>query len=136
MFKKIVAKKDEDGAVITEPRNFYTTKMKAGKAEDAYFAPGTYICRGDVYKDPKKFGRMKTVDGWKNAGHDYNFKPAKAVHVKVDRNLPFEYVADPPRYKKMLKDEDGKVITENRNFYTTGMKKGRVGFGTCFTPHP
>ena len=136
MFKKVIPKRDEDGKVITQERNFYTTRQKAGKAEDAYFAPGTYNCRGDVYKDPKIFGRMKTKDGWKLAGHDINFKPAKAVHVKVDKNLPFKYIEDPPKYKKAQKDDDGKVITEERNFYTCGPKKGRVGFGTHFNPIP
>ena len=43
---------------------------------------------------------MKVKDGWMKAGHDYNFKPAKAVWTKVDKNLPYEYKEDPPRIKK------------------------------------
>ena len=36
----------------------------------------------------------------------------------------------------MKKDEDGNVPIEPRNFFTTGMKKGKAGRGTYFEPHP
>lgn len=48
-FKDKPARRNEDGEVETEPRNFYTTKMKAGKAEDVYFGKGTYVAVGDPY---------------------------------------------------------------------------------------
>lgn len=66
-------------------------------------------------------------DGYKDAGHDFNFKPAKAVPraVKAD----FEHMTDYKEVKKNRKGPDG-VIIEPRNFLTNPPKKGLVGKGT------
>lgn len=46
----IKAKKDQDGHVITAPRNFTTMKTKKGKVDSVYFQKPSYICNGDLYK--------------------------------------------------------------------------------------
>jgi hypothetical protein len=36
-YKTKPSKRNEDGEVETEPRNFYTTRMKTGKSEKVFF---------------------------------------------------------------------------------------------------
>jgi len=52
-FKCCAAKKDEDGKVITGPRNFTTKQIKKGKVDSVYFEkPSSYNCNGDLFKNP------------------------------------------------------------------------------------
>ena len=46
--KKLEKTVDEDGNVVTAPKNFYTTKAKGGKAEDSYFSKGAYLGGGPL----------------------------------------------------------------------------------------
>ena len=77
---------------------------------------------------------MRTIkkDGFKDAGHDIDFKPAKKVQLRV--KAPFPHMPDPPKVKdkKEIRDENGDVITMPKNFVTTKMKLGKVGKGTTF----
>ena len=127
--------------MITEERNFYTTRLKKGSIDKVLFEkrPG-YNCIGDPYVEAiaSKAGRTQTKDGWKIAGHDFNFKPAKSVHHKVPNKLPYVYKENGPKAKIIYKDAEGAVITGPPNFYTNKMKKGRTGKGTFFSgtiPH-
>lgn len=95
---------------------------------------------GDPYKEAQnaKQGRPVVKNGYKLAGHDFNFKPAKTVQTKVPNKLPYPYKEHGFKPKIVYKDAEGAVITGPRNFYTTKMKKGRVGKNTFFSgviPH-
>ena len=74
-------------------------------------------------------------EGYKKAGHEINFKPAKTVPDKPYK-APFEHMNDRVEVKKNYRDSDGKVAIEPKNFYTTPAKKGKVGKRTYFTPQP
>ena len=77
--------------------------------------------------------RTNVKDGYLKGGHDREFRPAKTVHEKM-KKLPYNYMPlmenkkDPAKFK----DDEGNVITENKNFYTNPMKRGNVGKGTTF----
>ena len=79
-FKPKQAKKDADGRVITEPRNFTTKKVKKGHTYDVLFSKPDHITIGDPFKEtnPKAMRTVKK-DGYKEAGHELKFKPAKTV---------------------------------------------------------
>lgn len=90
----------------------------------------------DPYKVPlEKVLRTADPEGHKNAGHDMPFKPAKVVRDKPYK-APYEHMKDRVDIKKNYRDADGNVIVEDKNFYTSPAKKGRVGKQTFFTPHP
>jgi hypothetical protein len=92
-FQKTKARRNADGEVITEPRNFYTKRLRKGASEDVFFSKPSYICRGDPYKDRgKQIGRPFDPNGYLKAGHEAKFKPAKMVHVKADKKLPYKYI--------------------------------------------
>ena len=79
-FKPKPARRDAEGAVITDPRNFTTKNVKKGKTDDALFSKPTYVSIGDPFKEQNKLPmRTAKPDGFKEAGHDLNFKPAKTV---------------------------------------------------------
>jgi hypothetical protein len=130
-FKPKEARRGEDGAVITEPRNFTTKKVKKGHGEDVLFSKPSYVAVGDPYK-PAAAAPMRTTkkDGYKEAGHEMNFKPAKTVQRKVKAD--FDHLTDHVEVKKKIKNDDGSVITEPRNFLTNPPKKGEIGKGTTF----
>ena len=126
--------RDEDGKPVTEKRNFYTTGSKRGHTDSVYFSKPSYICTGDPFKmAAMESMRTNVKDGYLKGGHDRNFIPAKVVQEKM-KKLPYNYmplmenVKDPAKYR----DEEGGVITENRNFYTNPVKRGNVGKGTSF----
>jgi hypothetical protein len=133
-FKQTECRKNEEGLVDTEPRNFYTTRMKKGATDKILFSKPGYNCLGDPYQEAKtsKARRPFVKDGWKMAGHDFNFKPARTVHHKVPNKLPYRYMEQGGKKKIIYKDAEGAVITGPPNFYTNEMKKGRVGRNTTF----
>jgi hypothetical protein len=131
-YPKTKCRKDEDGSVLTGPRNFYTKRLRKGASEDVLFTRPTYICRGDLYKDKKPFGRPFDPEGYLKAGHEYKFKPAKTVKEKVKANLPYKYMESKPDDKKNYRDAEGAVITAPNNFVTTRLKSGKIGKGTTF----
>jgi len=120
------------GDVITELRNFYGKKGKKGAADDVFFSRPTYLCKGDPYRNRSAVaGRTLEKDGFKKAGHDIDFKPARVVHEKVPKHYP--YIPLGPKAKKVYRNAEGEVITEGRNFYTTRLKQGKSGPGTTFS---
>jgi len=60
-FKDKPARRNEDGEVITEPRNFYTKREKKGKAEDVYFTKGSFIAVGDPYVQKDGKASLRTI---------------------------------------------------------------------------
>jgi hypothetical protein len=77
-FPEKKANKDADGHVIIEPRNFTTKKPKKGHGVDVTFSKPIFATVGDPYKNPAS-APMRTTkhEGYKEAGHDKDFKPAK-----------------------------------------------------------
>lgn len=120
------AKKDDDGRVATEPPNFLTTKTKKGQIDQVLFSAPSYVSTGDPYNGNKLQMRESKKDGYK-AVSDLPFKPAKTVSkiVKAD----YDYMEQDKNEKKVYRDAEGAVITQPRNFTTTGAKQGNPA--TC-----
>jgi hypothetical protein len=79
-----IARRGADGAVITDPPNFTTKNVKKGHIDSVLFSNPGYVSSGDPFKEASKVPMRSTKkDGHKEAGHDLNFKPAKAVGKKV-----------------------------------------------------
>jgi len=133
MFPKKKARRDAEGAVITEPRNFYTRRPRKGAADDVLFSKPSYNCKGEPYvANTLKGGRTFPKETYKKGGHEIDFKPAKVVHEKVPK-AAYPYIPQGANMvKKNYRDAEGAVITEPPNFLTTRMKKGKVGKGTSF----
>lgn len=131
-----LAKRDAEGHVILEPHGFITIKPKRGKLDASLLSKPTYITTGEPYK-PALAAVMRQTDpeGHKKAGHDVAFKPAKVVR-DMPYKAPYEHMVDRVDVKKIIKDEDGHVITQPRNFYTNPPKKGKVGKMTFFNQLP
>jgi hypothetical protein len=125
------ARRDAEGAVITDPRNFTTKKPKKGHGVDATFTKPIFNAPGDPYK-PSASVPMRTSkhEGYKDAGHDKDFKPAKDTMRKVKAD--FVHMTDYVEKKKSRKAPEGGVLIEPRNFLTNPPKKGEVGKGTSF----
>lgn len=66
-------------------------------------------------------------DGFKEAGHDMNFKPAKSIARALGTG--FDHLTDHKEVNKCKKGPDGHVIIEPRNFLTNPPKQGTVGKG-------
>ena len=49
ILNSIIAKKGDDGAPITAPRNFTTKKVKKGHVDSVLFSKPDYIAIGDPY---------------------------------------------------------------------------------------
>lgn len=111
-------------------------KPKKGALDAALIGKPSYVTNGDPYK-PVKDRVMRTSDpaGHTKAGHDVVFKPAKVVRDKPYK-APYEHMNDRVEYKKIIRDEDGHVITAPRNFYTVKPKEGKVGKLTYFNQLP
>ncbi len=81
---------------------------------------------GEPYQDQGKLKmRGGKKDGYKDAGHDFAFRPAKDMNVKV--KSAFTHMTDLNTQKKVYRNADGEVITEPKNFLTNPMKKGANG---------
>lgn len=107
----------------------YTTKLKAGKAEDVYFGKGTYNAIGDPFKMAGMMSmRTMVKDGYLKAGHDKDFKPAKNVGYKAHKAI-YEYkpLEEGKPQNKKYRNEDGEVITMPSNMKCSPIKKGKVG---------
>ena len=60
------ARKDHDGHVITDPRNFTTKNPKKGHVDSVLFSKPSYITTGDPFKEAAKVPMRNTVkDGYK-----------------------------------------------------------------------
>ena len=130
-FVPLKARKDAEGAVITDPRNFTTKNVKKGHTDDVLFSKPTYVTTGDPFKEAQGVPmRAPIKETYKDAGHEMNFKPAKTVQRKVKAD--FDHMTDYVPVKKCRKAPEGGVITEPRNFLTNPPKMGEVGKGTSF----
>lgn len=125
------ARRDSEGAVITDPRNFTTKKPKKGMGAEVTFSKPVFATVGDPYKSQASAPmRTSKHEGYKDAGHDKDFKPAKSINRKVKAD--FVHMTDYIEKKRCRKGEDGAVIIEPRNFLTNPPKEGEVGKGTSF----
>lgn len=126
---------DEDGRVVTGPRNFYTKKNKVGKTDGVLFMKPSYNAIGDPFK-AAAVGMTRTTkkDGHIAAGHDKVFFPAKlqnglnsgqANHNNI--KAPYPYMPLGPGPKKDFKDEEGQVKVGPRNITTIPCKLGKCG---------
>jgi hypothetical protein len=130
-FPNKAARRDSEGAVITDPRNFTTKKPKKGMGVDATFTKPIFNAPGDPYKPSASVPMRSNVhEGYKEAGHDRDFKPAKDTqrHVKAD----FPHMTDYVEKKKNRRAPEGGVMIEPRNFLTNPPKQGEVGKQTSF----
>jgi hypothetical protein len=66
--------------------------------------------------------RQFKKDGFRDGGHDFNFKPAKTVQRKVKAD--FDHMPEDKFIKKNYRDVDRSVITEKPNFLTNPIKEG------------
>lgn len=111
-------------------------KTKTGHLDSALISKPSYITNGDPYKAQlAKVMRMIDPEGHKKAGHDVAFKPAKNTREKIYK-ASYEHMTDRTEIKKIIRDEDGHVITQARNFFTNPAKKGVVGRNTFFNRIP
>ena len=130
-----LARRDEEGAVILEPRNFTTKKCKTGRIDAVYLSKPSYVSVEDPFKKPiEKVFRSANEEGHKPT-HDVKFKPAKHVREKYYK-APFDHMVDRVEVKKDYRDADGAVITAPKNFYTYGPKQGETGKACYFNKFP
>jgi hypothetical protein len=62
-----------------------------------------------MYRNPIMRLREHKKDGYKDAGHDIPFKPAKVAPKQYKSE--FEHITDFKNVKKNLRDAEGAVIT-------------------------
>jgi len=136
LFKKPYPARDDEGKVALKPRNFTTKQLKKGKNLDSiYFQkPASYVCTGDVYKNPPEAQLRGAVkDGYKEIGkQDVDWKYAKTVRNKIGYKASYAHMNDRVEIIKNYRDEDGAVISAPRNITNKPPKSGRVGPGTSF----
>ena len=135
MFKPKTKNVDEDGRVVTGPRNFYTNKMKKGGTDKVLFMKPTYNAIGDPFK-MAAIGMTRTTkkNGHIAAGHDKNFVTAKLVNGlnsgqanSVGVKASYPYMPLGPGPKKDFKDEEGAVKIGPRNITVIPGKMGKFG---------
>ena len=125
------ARKDAEGHVITDPRNFTTKNVKKGHIDSVLFSKPDYVSINDPFKEAAGVPQRAPIkDSYKDSGHDMNFKPAKTFQRKVKAD--FDHLSDYVEIKKCRKAPEGGVITEPKNFLTNPPKAGEVGKGTSF----
>ena len=129
---------DEDGKVITAPRNFYTTRTKKGQVNGSrhdrvLFSKPGFNALGDPFIQAglNSLGRTYVKDGHLKAGHEKAFVPAKLKTEKVP-SAPYKYMEQKEGGKKNFRDEDGAVVTGPKQMLTSNLKRGKVGKGTTF----
>lgn len=113
--------------MIIASKNITTKNLKKGKVNSVLFSAPSYVTVEDPFKEAASAPmRSHKKDGHKEAGHDFNFKPAKSVPRKV--TAAFEHMTDFKDVKKNYKGPDG-VIIGPVNFLTTPPKFGMIGKG-------
>lgn len=118
---KLKARRNSDGAVITEPKNILISPTRKGKLNDSLFSG--YPSMNEKYQDPpRSYVNDKLRAEKMRKSHDVAFKPAGPT----DNQTIFEYMSpERPRIKKR-RDSEGNLIFEPRNFYTSPAKKGQA----------
>ena len=127
-----IAQKDEDGHVITQPRNVLTKKVKKGPALDStLLAKSGFIALGDPYKSSFNVtARRQNNEAIAAAGHEKVFNPSKIV--KLSYKPPYPEMTERVHIDKNFKDEEGTVMIAPRNIQTNPPKVGRIGRQTSF----
>ena len=101
--------------------------MKKGAIDGCLFSKPGYVTQGDLFHDA---GTLKMRDAGQGPFskdlHEKQFKPGGPVKQK---HLPYEHAAEGQRMRLSRRDEDGKVITAERNFLTCPVKQGKAGKG-------
>ena len=126
--------RDEEGAVITKPRQIITSPGKRGTLTEGVLLGKTssYNAVGDPFKEVGSVIARKTnMEKIVAAGHEKAFSPAKIV--KLDYTPAYEHKPERVHIQINKRDEEGTVITAPRNFATSPPRKGRVGQGTTFS---
>ena len=130
------AVRDEDGKVVTGPRNFTTKKAKVGALDSVLLsAPASYNAVGDPHKKAvEKIFRDSIFESHKPL-HDHAYKPAKTVKERY-YTASYGHMNERVEVKKDYRDADGNVVTAPKNFYTMPPKKGINGKRCFFNPFP
>lgn len=125
-------RRDDEGAVITAPRNFYTTKTKKGHTDKELFSRPSYVSIGNPFKEAA-LGALRTIkkDAFTVGGHDRDFRPQINNKERMHK-LPYDYMplGNGKEEKKNYRDQDGAVIIQPRGMLTNPVKRGKVGKGT------
>lgn len=116
--------------MLTDPRNFYTTKGKSGQTKDnVYFMKTSFIACDDPFKQAAA-NSLRKFDpaAMQKAGHDKEFRPAKRVRERL-YTMSYDHGINPPLPKKVYRnaEENNAVTIGPRNFLTSPMKEGVVG---------
>ena len=70
-FQPKPARRDAEGAVITDPKNFTTKNVKKGHIDSVLFSKPSYVSIGDQFKESSKLPlRTTKKDGYKDGGHE------------------------------------------------------------------
>lgn len=129
------AKLDEDGKVITAPRNLYTTGTKKGATDKVLFSKPGYNCLGNPFKEAG-MNAMRTLvkDAYTIGGHDKDFKPAKMVREKLYL-APYEYIPLQDGKKKLNGMFNPENFGHDKQFKPNNpIKSGQAGKGTSIGP--
>ena len=130
----LVANRDEDGAVIIQPKNITTMPIKKGNIDKVLLGGSnmSYNACGEPYENPAKTSIARRTDmAAITSVHEKNWVYAKII--KKNYLPPYEHKTDRRDVVKNYRDEEGAVIIAPRNFLTNPIKKGRVGKQTTFS---
>ncbi|OMJ93761.1 hypothetical protein SteCoe_3205 [Stentor coeruleus] len=117
-FTKTAPRKDKDGHVTTNPRNFLTNPLKRGKTPDVYFSnPGHQTERQVTRSKKSNFGSKPSTA----ATVDNPWKPGGPVYEK-----PSLYPHEPMENLKKInhRGPDGNVELGPKNLYTSPPRIG------------
>lgn len=132
-FQEQKRRKNKDGGVDCDPKNFITSWPKSGKGKDALFSSPEG--KSDNYVTPTTSFQMEMTRAKKMQKiHDTNWKHPGSIPEKLS---PFEFVEGKPEPKVVKNFKDG-VPTGPKNFLTSPMKKGSASVtpGITFSKHP
>lgn len=137
--------RDENGKVITLPRNPQSMALKTGKGPDVYF--NNAVKEEKKYIEEKKLNSIKdhqnfinNVKNKKTKTHFDVFKPGGPQELK-DYFTKTKFVCKdglykPPPKKAYVDKETHKVIIENSNIKTNPSKKGTSSYPNILFSYP
>ena len=116
-------RRDQEGAVVTEPKNFYTKRMRRGKTAEVYFSKPLFATIGDPYDkrvSPKPGAAAAAIE---TSSSDAPFKPAGPFDPGF---APYEHKASEEYKKKNYRDEEGAVKLAPKNILVKPPKLGQA----------
>lgn len=120
-----------DGKPATNPRGIYIGSPRTGKTESSYFSKVGYTTIGDPYVEAETRHRKDELAKSKLIKHDVEWR--SSPQVLSDPVSPvYKHMNDFVETKKSHRGADGKVITENRNIFTT---RPHPGYGLSTVGH-